>query len=96
MKQARFYYALAGDKLSDMVEGYGFGFPKDESLNQIEDEMDKKPKEETMDHNTSFDDCEREARDAMKDSDVPFAIIFQGSKIYGVITKDLTKTHEVL
>lgn len=87
----KFYYMLAGDSFSDMIDGYALGYPGDETLFGIEYDMRK----DKYGHE-DFDSCVDEAQVALYESGATFAVVFQGSKLFGVITKDKTITFEVM
>jgi len=89
----RFFFILAGDAFSSIYHAYGIlhhhHYPI--NLEEFEDRLDTG----NAGHE-DFDQCEREAKEAMRESASPFAVVFQGNRLYGVISKDRTSTHEVL
>ena len=90
----RFFYILAGETLSEMFSNYGL---KQEisgetvDLSEFEDQFI-----DTSDGCENFDDCEAEAKLALREAEVPFAVVFRGSKIYAYVAHDKTSTFEVI
>jgi hypothetical protein len=85
-----FFFLLAGEKFSEMVETYSLGHDDDE-IDDMEDEMDS-----GKEGHKTFDDCEAEAKVAIREAEVPFAIVFRGSKIYAYVAHDKTSTFEAI
>lgn len=96
-KPAHFFFLLAGEKLSETFDNYCMRSRSDSfgrvfhDLTDFEEEMDT-----TKEGHKDFDSCEDEAKVALQESELPFAIVFQGSKIYGYISKEKTATFEVI
>jgi hypothetical protein len=96
MKQPRYFFMLAGDTIIDMFTQYAMTTEYSDNndnhkLEDFQDEMEK-----SRFGSVDFDICEAEAKDYMKDAEVPFAIVFKNTKLYALITKDSTKFFEVL
>jgi len=95
MKAYNFFFLLAGETISTMLSAYGISAAKLESdmtdMTDIEEVMN-----DTAFGHDSFDECEHEAKEALRESRVPFAVVFQGSKIYAYISNEKTATFETM
>lgn len=94
----RFFILLAGYRFSEMLTSYSlrvhssdYGDHLFTDLSTFEDQLDVK----SEGHET-FEEAEAEAKDAMNEEGMPFAIVFQGSKLYAVVTSSKTITFEAI
>lgn len=93
----KFFFLVAGEKVSEMFQGYHL---KD-GISPVEDyEVLFTDFEDFMDYSKSghdnFEDCETEAKVAIREAEAPFAVVFRGSKIYAYVAHDKTSTFEVI